>query len=108
MSASIPSFKDRPFRERVELRTTFHKVAEAFEACSKLKEADRLMLLREISKRLNQLMRQTVAESPSPAAAGFAIRCVELAAVTPNDKIRNALLTIAQINEAETADDDRA
>jgi hypothetical protein len=42
------------------------------------------------------------------ATAGFAIRCLELAATAPNDKIRNALLTIAQISETETAADDRA
>jgi hypothetical protein len=37
----------------------------------------------------------------SSRGAGFAIRCLELAAAAPNDKVRNTLLTIAQISEAE-------
>ena len=98
MNDSIPSFSERPFLERVDLRIAFHKVKDVFETCRKLKDADKEMLLQEISKQLIQLM------PPSPATAGFAIRCLELAAAAPNDKIRNALLTIAQISEAE--DDD--
>jgi len=94
MNDSIPSFNDRPFRERVELRATFHKAAEVFEACSKFKEDDKVMLLLEMSKQLNELM-------PPTPKAGFAVRCLELAAAAPNDKIRNALLTIAQISEAD-------
>jgi hypothetical protein len=95
MKDSIPAFKDRPFRERVELRATFHKAAEVFEACSKFKEADKVMLLLEMSKQLNQLM-------PPTPTAGFALRCLELAATAPNNKIRNALLAMAQISEAES------
>jgi len=98
MNDSIPAFNDRPFRERVELRTTFHKTAEVFEACSKFSEADKVMLLLEISRQLNQLM------PPTPTAC-FALRCLELAAAAPNNKIRNALLSFAQISEAETATD---
>ena len=93
MNDSIPSFSERPFLERVDLRIAFHKVKD--ETCRKLKDADKEMLLQEISKQLTQLM------PPSPATAGFAIRCLELAAAAPNDKIRNALLTIAQISEAD-------
>jgi hypothetical protein len=100
MNDSIPSFSERPFLERVDLRIAFHKVKDVFETCRKLKDADKEMLLQEISKQLTQLM------PPSPATAGFAIRCLELAAAAPNDKIRNALLTIAQISEAEDDDAD--
>jgi hypothetical protein len=99
MNDSIPAFSDRPFRERVELRTTFRKAAEIFQACSKFKEADKVMLLLEISRQVNELMPQT-------PTAGFAVRCLELAATAPNIKIRNALLSFAQISEAETDADD--
>ena len=105
MNDGIPSFQDRPFMERVELRIAFHKVADVFETCSKLKEADKRMLLEEISKRLLQYRPATI-EPPAFVApaqpASFADRCLELAADAPNDKIWSALLTIGRICKAES------
>ena len=112
MNDSIPSFNDRPFRERVELRVAFHKVAEVFEACSKSKEVDKQALLRDLSRRLSQYMQEAAAEPPasinkSPPAS-FADRCLELAAAAPNDKIWRALLTIAQICATDGLADENA
>ena len=112
MSDDIPSFSERPFVERVDLRIAFHKVKDVFETCSKFKEADKEMLLEEISKRLLQYRPATI-EPPAFVApaqpASFADRCLELAAAAPNDKIWKALITIAQICDAEDAlADDRA
>ena len=112
MNDSIPSFDDRPFRERVELRVTFHKVVEVFEACSKFKEADKELLLQEISKRLSEYLPQAPVEPPAPVnsdpSESFADRCLDLAATAPNDKIWSALLTIAQICAAEATSDENA
>jgi len=114
MNESIPSFDDRPFKERVELRVVFHKVVDIFETCGKLKEVDKEMLLQEVSNRLKQHMPPQAPTEPSPPVeppppTSFADRCLELAAAAPNDKIWKALITIAQICDAEDAlADDRA
>ena len=114
MNDDIPSFSDRPFMERVELRIAFHKVKDVFATCGKFKEADKEMLLEEISKRLLQFRPPHIepfVEPPAcvtaaPPPASFAERCLELAAQAPNDKIWSALLTIARICEAEAAADE--
>jgi hypothetical protein len=98
----------RPFRERVELRIAHHKVADVFETCSKFGEPDKRTLFEEISKRLLQHMppaRVGAALAASASPSSFADRCLDLAAIAPNDKIRNVLLTIASICEAESKTD---
>jgi len=118
MNDDIPSFSDRPFLERVELRIAFHKIKDVFESCNKFREADKEMLLEEISKRLLQYRPphiEPIIEPPafasSPSPETFADRCLDLAAAAPNDKIWSALLTIARICAAEsetTADQNSA
>ena len=109
MNDDIPSFRDRPFLERVELRIAFHKVRDIFETCNKFTDADKAMLLEEISKRLLQSRSANIEPIIEPPAfvsstppATFADSCLDLAAAAPNDKIWSALLTIARICAAET------
>ena len=93
---------ERPFRERLELRIAFVKADRLFETCDKLADADKLSLYDELKKRLVDRGVAIEASVPSPTAPiRFGERCLELATLAPNEKIRNVLLTIARICEVE-------
>lgn len=87
------------FRERLILRITLARIADVFNACSKLADPDRQMAFDDIESRLRQLGSEQTDESSAPIE--FAERCRRLAESAPNDKIRNILLMIAQVSDTE-------
>ena len=94
----------RPFRERLELRITQRRLRDFFDACDKLPEMDQRVLYEEIRTRVPGLLVELPAVG-DVTPAKFSERCRELATTAPNDKVRNALLTIARICEAEAIDE---
>src|ERR1700685_2691739 len=87
------------FRERLILRITLARIADVFNACSKLVDPDRQMAFDDIESRLRQLGSEQTDESPAPIE--FAECCRQLAESAPNDKIQNILLMIAQVADTE-------
>jgi hypothetical protein len=92
MTDDIPSF-----RERLILRITLARIADVFNACSKLVDPDRQVAFDDIESRLRQLGSEQIDESPAPIE--FVKRCRQLAESAPNEKIQNILLMIAQVSE---------
>jgi hypothetical protein len=83
----------------------FQRLNSVFELCSELSELDRKAVYETMRERALQHL-------PPPSStklpdlddiypAKFSDQCRELAAHAPNSKIANALLTMAQIFEAE-------
>jgi len=95
--------RNRPFVERLELRITLRRVAEFFEALSKLDEPDKEILLEEIANNLREYMPgvPSILVPPTLPLQSFIDRCRDLATVAPNDRIRNILLRIADVYEIE-------
>ena len=94
----------RPFAEKLELRITMRRVAEFFEALSKLDEPDKGMLFSEITKNLREYMPDAPIINPAAPTSppkSFVDRCRELATLAPNDRIQNILLKIVDVYEVE-------
>ena len=87
------------FREGLILRITLARIADVFNACSKLVDSDRQVAFDDIEGRLRQLGSEQT-DKPS-APIDFAERCRQLAESAPNDKIQNILLMIAQVSETD-------
>ena len=87
------------FRERLILQITLARIADVFNACSKLVDPDRKMAFDDIESRLRQLGSEQTHGSPAPIE--FARCCRKLAESAPNEKIQNILLMIAQVSETE-------
>jgi hypothetical protein len=87
------------FREGLILRITLARIADIFNACSKLVDPDRKMAFDDIESRLRQSLSEQTDASPAPIE--FAERCRLLAESAPNAKIQNILMMIAQVSETE-------
>jgi hypothetical protein len=94
--ADVPSF-----REKLILRFTFARIADVFNTCELLPEPEKQAAYDEIKRRIKQI--GPVRADRSGATQTFTERCRELAALAPNDKIKNIMLMIAQICEAEVS-----
>jgi hypothetical protein len=95
----------RPFKERLGLRIAIRRLDSVFEICNELSELDRRTLFETMKERaLQHLPPPSSARLPDLddiIPANFSDQCRELATHAPNIKIANALLTMAQIFEAE-------
>jgi hypothetical protein len=90
--------RPRPFKEKLNLQIALIKFDSAFAECDKLPDMDKQEVLERIRERLHWHMPPS-AEPPAPLKIGD--QCRKLANNAPNEKIRNALLTIAQICDSE-------
>jgi hypothetical protein len=95
-----------PFVANLEVRITMRRIADFFDALSKIGEPDKEILLQEISRQ----MREHMPDAPIAAAApkksspqSFADRCSELAESAPNDRVETILRRIALTFEVEAA-----
>jgi hypothetical protein len=83
------------------------RIAEFFDALTKLDEPNKGLLLQEVSRHL----REHLPDAPTipvvtPNASlpqTFSDRCRELAAVAPNDRAQHVLLKFAHVYEIEAA-----
>jgi len=87
------------FREGLILQITLARIADVFNACSKLVDPDRKVAFDDIESRLRKLVSEQTDKPPAPIE--FAKRCRQLAECSPNDKIQNILLMIAQVSETD-------
>ena len=93
----------RSFKEKLALQIVIRKIDLLFEECSKFEERDKKILFDVIGTLLLQQMRQLphirAAKTSTPADEARPIR--ELADAAPTDGIRQVLLSIADLCEAE-------
>jgi len=87
------------FREGLILQITLARIADVFNACSKLVDPDRKVAFDDIESRLRKLVSEQTDKPPAPIE--FEKRCRQLAECCPNDKIQNILLMIAQVSETD-------
>jgi hypothetical protein len=95
---------ERSFREKLALQIVIRKIDMIFAECSKFKERDKKILLEVIGTLLLQHMRQIPhirANQKSAPIEEEPPRIRELADKTPTDAIRQILLSIADLCEAE-------
>ena len=95
----------RPFKERLGLRIALRRLDSVFEICNELSELDRQTLYETMNERALQHL-PLPSHTKLPALDDiipdrFSDRCRELAGHAPNYKIANALLTMAEVFEAE-------
>jgi hypothetical protein len=91
---------ERPFKEKLALQIVIRKIDLLFEECSKFEERDKRMLFDVIGTLLLQHMRQLPhIRAPQTSAPIEQLR--ELAHTVPTDGIRQVLLSIADLCEAE-------
>jgi hypothetical protein len=94
---------ERPFKEKLALQIVIRKIDLLFEECSKFEERDKKILFDVIGTLLLQHMRQLphirAVKTSTPADEPRSIR--ELADTAPTDGIRQVLLSIADLCEAE-------
>jgi hypothetical protein len=94
----------RSFKEKLALKIVLLKIDSIFEECSKFEERDKKILLEVIGNLLLQHMRQLPhirAAKTSTPADDAPPRIRELADTATTDGIRQVLLSIADLCEAE-------
>jgi hypothetical protein len=95
---------ERPFKEKSALQIVIRKIDSIFAECSKFEERDKKILLEVIGTLLLQHMRQLPhirANQTSAPADEAPPQIRELAGTAPTDGIRQVLLSIADLCEAE-------
>jgi hypothetical protein len=95
---------ERPFKEKLALQIVIRKIDSIFAECSKFKERDKKILLEVIGTLLLQHMRQLPhirANQTSAPTDEVPPQIRELADTPPTDGIRQVLLSIADLCEAE-------
>jgi hypothetical protein len=101
----------RPFKEKLALQIVIRKIDLIFEDCSKFEERDKKILLEVIGTLLLQHMRQLphVHAIKSSAPANEAPQqSGKPADMAPTDGVRQVLLSIADLCEAELRQKDDA
>jgi hypothetical protein len=95
---------ERSFKEKLALKIVLLKIDSLFEECSKFEGRDKKILLEVIGSLLLQHMRQLshirAAKTSTPADEAPP-QSRELADMAPTDGIRQVLLSIADLCEAE-------
>jgi hypothetical protein len=96
---------ERPFREKLALQIVIRKIDNIFAECSTFKERDKKIILEVIGSLLLQHMRQLphirAAQTSVPAADGERPAIKQSTDTAPTDGIRQILISIADLCEAE-------
>ena len=96
-----------PVVTNLEVQITIRRIADFFEALSKLDEPDRGILLQEISRQMHNHMPDApvnaVVAPRKSSPQSFADRCSDLAESAPNDRVRSILHKLALVFEVEAA-----
>ena len=97
----------KPIVTNLEVQIAMRRIADFFDALSKLDEPDKGILLREISRQMHKHMPDTpfaaVAAHRESSPQSFADRCSELSESAPNDRVQSILRNIALVFEVEAA-----